>query len=272
MDSGGYNQLRLLSDDDVIINLTPGTWSDTWGGYETLDGYRDPNLFIHESTYIQELHTGAGDDTITGNALNNTIYYGGGNDTISGGAGVDTIIIKENIGTFSRAHTDDGAFLLTHNSNGDTISLSSINQFYLDTAQPNVERILFQDVNLALDIENNAGTTAKIIGAVFGSSSLSNQSYVGVGLDMLDGGMSDDELVELALHAAGATTNEAVVELLYTNVAGVTPSGNVIESYVEKIVNGEFTQASLGMFAANHELNSSNINLVGLADTGIEYI
>ena len=78
------------------------------------------------------------------------------------------------------------------------------------------ERLIFKDAYLAIDIYGNAGTTAKILGAVFGKESLSNKNYVGIGLHFLDAGWTYDNLAGLALEAAGAKTNDQIVSLLWT--------------------------------------------------------
>lgn len=57
-----------------------------------------------------------------------------------------------------------------------------------------------------MDVDGNAGTVAKIIGAVFGKQAIENKVYVGIGLSFLDGNWSYDNLAALALDAAGAKT------------------------------------------------------------------
>ena len=52
----------------------------------------------------------------------------------------------------------------------------------------NIERVEFADAKLALDIDGNAGTTAKILGAFLGASGIQRADLVGVGLDLLDSG------------------------------------------------------------------------------------
>ncbi len=42
--------------------------------------------------------------------------------------------------------------------------------------------------------------------------------------------------------------------------------------YVGLLDSGAFTVASLGVLAADTTLNTGNINLVGLAATGIEFV
>ena len=135
-----------------------------------------------------------------------------------------------------------------------------------------IERASFTDKKIAIDLDGNAGTTAKILGAVFGASSLSNKTYVGIGLNYLDGGMSYADLMALALNAAGATTNNAVVSLLWTNLFGAAPTTAEAAPYVAMLASGSYTAGTLGVLAADTSFNTTNINLVGLAQTGIEYI
>ena len=117
----------------------------------------------------------------------------------------------------------------------------------------------------------NAGTTAKILGAVFGKASLTNKSYVGTGLYFLDAGWSYDNLAKLAAETAGAKTNDQLVNLLWNNIVGTTPTATDKAPYLSLLENG-LTVGALVHLAADSALNSANINLVGLAQTGIEYI
>lgn len=142
----------------------------------------------------------------------------------------------------------------------------------LDTVD--VERLRFADINLALDLEGNAGTVAKILGAVFGASAVANESYAGIGMDLVDAGTAYEALVQLALDAvlgAGASNND-VVTLLYTNVIGVAPDAASLAYYTGLIDNGTYTQASIGVLAAETSYNLANIDLTGLAETGLEYL
>ena len=137
----------------------------------------------------------------------------------------------------------------------------------------NIERLYFSDKSVALDISGNAGTTAKILGAVFGAAYVSNNQYVGIGLSYLDGGMSYQNLMQLALNArlGAGFSHVAEVNLLYQNLVGVLPPAAALSYWVGTLTAGQFLQASLGVMAAEDNSNTANINLVGLAQTGIEY-
>ena len=134
-----------------------------------------------------------------------------------------------------------------------------------------IERLKFSDTSLAIDLEGSAGTTAKILGAVFGKDSLSNKNFVGIGLSFLDSGWTYDNLAGLALDAVGAKTNDQIVSLLWTNVIGTKPTAADKQPFIALLENG-MTAGALAHLAADTSLNTTNINLVGLAQTGIEYI
>lgn len=55
-------------------------------------------------------------------------------------------------------------------------------------------RLLDRYDNRAYDLDGHAGETAKILGAVFGAESITNQKYVGIGLSLLDDGMEYEQL------------------------------------------------------------------------------
>ena len=80
--------------------------------------------------------------------------------------------------------------------------------------------------------------------------------------------------MQLAIDArlgAGAS-HPSVVDLLYTNVVGVPP-GDVDRAYFVGLLDSKaFTVAGLGVMAADIDLNVANINLVGLAHQGLEYV
>lgn len=208
--------------------------------------------------------TGTGnalDNVLTGNEGNNSLTGGAGNDSLDGGTGIDTANYTGNRAGFTLAQSG-ASFIVTDSAGAEGIDTVS-----------NIERLVFADTRIALDVTGgNAGTTAKILGAVFGAASVSNAAYVGIGLNYLDGGMSNADLMALALNAAGATTSNAVVNLLWTNLFGVAPTVAEADPYVAMLDSGSMSAGVLGMAAADTSFNTANIGLTGLAQTGIEYI
>ncbi len=197
--------------------------------------------------------------TLTGNAAENILDGGGGNDTINGGAGIDWVIYSNNRTSYSITKTSTG-FNVSGSADGtDTLT--------------NIERLYFPDKAVALDINGNAGSVAKILGAVFGAASVSNKQYVGIGLSYLDDGTTYQNLALLALNARLGVgfSNTAEVNLLYQNLLGVLPSAADLNNWTRALSSGQYSQASLAVMAADTTFNATNINLVGLVQTGIEY-
>lgn len=207
---------------------------------------------------------GDGDDHLFGDDGNDILFGGSGNDTINGTNGIDTAAYSGGLNAFTIIHnSDDGTYTVKDNTGAEGA----------DTLIK-VERIAFADKKLAIDLTGNAGTTAKILGAVFGKDSVANKQYVGIGLQYLDSGMSYGDLMKLAINAtlgAGAS-HAAVVNLLYTNVVGIAPPAGDLGSFVRLLDSGAYTVASLGMLAADTTLNTDNIKLIGLATTGLEFV
>lgn len=213
------------------------------------------------------VYGGDGADTITlregherawGGNGNDRFVSGAGNDNIDGGAGIDTAAYSGARASHTVQLTDTGLRV----TGGDgTDNLTS------------VERLEFAGSRFAFDLAGNAGVTARLLGALLGAGAATNKEYMGLGLSLLDGGTSQSALMDLALTAVlGANpSNEAVVTLLFTNVAGAAPSAADLNLYTS-LLGGELTQAQLAMAAAAHPQNDININLVGLASVGVEYL
>jgi len=216
------------------------------------------------------LAAGAGDLMGTGNTLgnelegnegDNVLEGGAGDDTLTGGEGIDTAVYGGQRGEYVLSVEETGGFRLQGPAADGTDIVD-------------VERLRFADMSIALDLEGNAGTVAKFLGAVFGASAVGNADYAGIGLDLADGGMASEALMQLALDArlgAGAS-NADVVTLLYTNVIGVAPDEAALALYVGLIEDGTYTQQSLGLLAAESSFNLANIDFTGLTETGLAYL
>ena len=264
----------LTSDDDTGIGLdsqltfTAASSGLHWlavSDYDVGSGDYTVSAFerhlVNGSAAADSLLGGAGPDTLAGLAAADRLRGAEGDDILDGGAGIDVAVYGGTAGTFMLERLDAGWVL------EDTAGAEGRDLLY------DVERLEFADLQWALDLDGNAGTTVKILGAVFGPAAVDNDLYVGIGLGLLDAGMSYPELMQLALDArlgAGAS-NADVVNLLYFNVAGALPDLATRLYYEGLIGGGGYSQASLGVMAAETELNRINVDLVGLADLGIAY-
>ncbi|MBK6788039.1 MAG: M10 family metallopeptidase [Betaproteobacteria bacterium] len=271
-DGGGNDTIVVDGADDAGISLVPGTWSRV--GLPLTFSTRNPDLsladplpdltdpltvYIYDTVLIENAVGGSGNDILIGNAAGNWLQGSAGDDSLDGGLGIDLAAYF--------APRADAALVATATG----FSVASV----LDGADAlvNVERLQFADIGVALDLSGHAGTVAKILGAVFGSAEVYNEVYAGIGLYYIDGGMTYESLMQLAIDArlgAGAG-HQAVVDLLYTNVVGVPPGEADRAYFVGLLDTGAYTVAGLGVMAADIDLNVTNINLIGLAQQGLEY-
>lgn len=184
------------------------------------------------------------------------------NQSVDGLAGIDTMVFSENKTQYSILNLL-GKLTVKSGVSAETDVLL------------NVERLKFSDVSIAFDIEGNAGIVAKVLGAVFGKSSVANPFFVGIGLDYLDNkGYGYEQLLQLAIdiQLGLSPSNKQVVDLLYSNVVGTLPSQSEESFYVGLLDSRAYSTSGLALLASENSFNSANINLVGLASTGIEFI
>lgn len=203
-----------------------------------------------------------GDDTITGSTQPDLLAGFRGADTLDGAGGID--------GAFYTGERD-GYQVAKSGAAWQVADRSGLDG--VDTLV-NVERLSFEDVSLALDLDGNAGTVARILGAVFGRDAVASTELAGIGLRLADTGSSAEALVQLALdHWLGpGHSAEEVVILLYTNVVGTPPLQQQVAMYRGWLDSGLYTEASLGLYAAQTGENEASIELAGLAQTGLEFV
>lgn len=245
--AGNYILYAKATDSQANVSAASTPVSFQVGSSVVVNG-----LFVTGSSASEHLEGGAGNDVITGN---------GGNDTIDGGAGVNTAVFSGPHSNYSISPTTTG-YIVT-----DAVGATG------SATITNIQRLQFSDTKIALDMgaTQAGGETALILGAVFGPSSIHNEAYVGIGLGLLDGGMSFTDLMQLALNTAGVTTHSQEVNLLWTNLFGTAPTAAQAAPFVAMLDNGTLSTASLGVTAADLALNQSNIKLVGLHSTGLAY-
>jgi len=222
------------------------------------------NIAVTGDAGVNFLDGSASSDVIFGRAGNDGFNGRAGNDLISGGTGIDFVAYYSSL---------KAACTVTRNDLGLRVATPTEGTDQL----MQVERILFTDRLVAYDISGNAGMTAKLVGAMFGPAALQEKYLVGTYLAMLDAGMSYEAVVGAAAASdrfgteAGGHGNAAFVDRLYFNIAGFYPSADVAAELVHILEKPGYTQAYLGMLGADTVYNMANVNLTGLAQTGLEY-
>lgn len=216
-----------------------------------------------EGPDLLEAHAG-GDGYIAGGG-NDRIIGGGGLDVIDGGSGIDTAVFSGLRAGYRFSQADNVWRILATSGTDGTDVLTSI------------ERIQFSDTSVALDLDGHAGATAQIIRALFGRESLSNKTFVGLGLQLFDAGTGYADIVKLALatdlfaQLAGDRSHAAFVKLVYQNVMDVPAPSQDLAYFVGLLDSGTLSQSDLAVAAAQFSANAGSVDLVGLSNTGLAF-
>jgi methionine-rich copper-binding protein CopC len=206
-------------------------------------------------------------DTMTGWGGNDFLMGNGGNDTIDGGSGIDHAAFAGSSSEYAITRTSSG--LLVH----DTLGFDGTD------ALTSIERLEFSDIGIALDmgITEAGGKSALLIGVLLGPAALSDLTLVGQVLNFFDDGTSLSLAASLMVSSgitaslAGGADNSHFVQWVYHNIAGVFPDANTAASLKSLLDQGVFTQASMLSAIAELPVNQLNVNLVGLAQNGMDY-
>lgn len=252
----------ILTGSDLIVGSSGNDRIAGYGGSDRLEGSGGNDTLYGDGRSEFTAVTGEAISSAASRVADgaDTLKGGGGNDRLFGGDGLDIAVFEGNISQYRVTGIGTNAIEVSDQITG---------RDGVDTLA-SIERLQFADASLALDVSGNAGKVAKILGAIFGPSAVTNKTYVGIGLSYLDGDMSYQELAALALSVAGLTSNDAIVTRLWTNLVGSPPS-NANKAPFISMLNSGTSVGALGVLAADHELNVVNIDLVGLGQTGIEY-
>jgi serralysin len=258
----------------TYLNKSGLTGTDTFS-YGISDGMGGSNVYTVSLTMqsVASLIEGSqGNDVLAGRSFGDAYAGYAGNDRITGGVSDDLIDGGADIDTaaFSGPRS---AYTLATTPYGWSVRSTAEGRDNLVA----IERLSFADRSVALDLDGHAGAVAQIIRAIFGPSFLANRDFVGIGLQLFDGGTDYSEVVRLAVgtdlfaQLAGGRSNEAFVDHVYRNVVGVLPTAGERSEYAGLIGSGAFTQASLAELACLVSVNAASVELVGLAATGIEF-
>ena len=246
----------------VTLHLTPGH-HDFVGESSASIVTAPGQITVNFGTTIENVIGSAFNDALFGNAQANVLTGNGGSDTIDGGDGVDIAIYNE----------PPSAITLSSNKENTNITWDiTLANGDKDTLV-NVERLRLNDTRVALDLDGNAGSTAKLLGAFLGGDGVANKDLVGVGLQYLDAGGTYESLMELAISTVfgEAPNSRSVVATFYQNLTGQQAPESVIDTYASLLDDGDLSVLALSLQVADNEINLSNINFIGLTSTGIEY-
>ncbi|MDB2483460.1 hypothetical protein N9Y16_02605 [Gammaproteobacteria bacterium] len=262
-DGGGFDTLdasgSLLP---VTLYLSPGYWGYVGdaAGASIIDAGQQT---INFGTRIEKVIGSAMGDTLVGDEFDNWLVGAAGSDKLDGGAGIDTALILAPRATTTLTRLNDGLadaqWQLRRGTEVDNLT--------------GVERVEFSDYGLALDLDGNAGEAVKLLGVLIGADSLSDRGLVAAVLDYADTGLSLEAMLTIGLDLllGESPSGVAVVNLLHQALTGVEAGPALLADYGGRIDRGEMSAVELALLAAETDLNSANLDLVGLSSNGLAY-
>jgi Ca2+-binding RTX toxin-like protein len=220
------------------------------------------------SDWGNELTGGAKADTLIGLAGNDTLRGGEGNDLLNGGTGLDTAVYAAARSAYQVQRSGSNVSVRATSGTDGTDTLTG------------VERLKFLGSTLALDTQTGqaAHSAGLVVRALLGPEYLENPAKVGDVLAFVDSGLALGDVVGRVLASAdftklaGSRSNTDFVRFVYDNVVGSAPGPADLSYFVGLLDRGQFTQVSLGVLAATVEINAASVEIVGLAQTGVEYL
>lgn len=222
-DAGGTDTLDLSGWSTAsTINLTPGTLNSCNG--------MTNNLSIAYNCYIENLITGAGQDTLTGNTTANHLIAGigqdllqggGGNDLLDGGIGTDTAVFLNSLQNYR----------ISYNGQSFQVADTIQNRDGTDFLQ-NIEQIEFAGITESIHAINSTADRHTVIDGLYASYQIACDNFHAVLCDLSEGhsGITLYNNVErlqfsdlVAGLDVGAGQNTGEVYRLYLTVLGRNP-------------------------------------------------
>ncbi|MES2787908.1 MAG: calcium-binding protein [Pseudomonadota bacterium] len=238
----------------IKANLQTGIVTGAWGN-DTLIAIEN----IEATPYADELTGNSANNVLDGGAGNDTLIGAQGNDLLHGDEGFDTAIFAGSISGYEVEMTGELRTVSDIQGPGGNDSLRSI------------ERVLFDDVGIAYDLDGHAGDAARLIGVLFDGQSLGDRHLVRAVLEAFDAGHTAEEIAAYAVDLFYPDyTATQFSTLVYYNLAGFMPDEPDI-AFLNGLIQ-EHSMAGLAVMAADTSYNDENIGFTGLMANGLEFV
>lgn len=194
-----------------------------------------------------------------GSDADDTLPTWSGNDTVYGGNGIDTVLIESSrsANTLSRS---SAAVSVNGPAGKDTLN--------------SVERLQFFDRSVAFDLqEGEVGYNTALMGAAaLGRSFVSDPAAFGAGLRFADEFVNMQQLAEgvINLGVYDHLTDRQFVDLICQNINHV-PNAEQAQLY-DFVLSFGIDRSQVLRYFAESDYNEQSINLLGLQQTGIDFV
>lgn len=204
-----------------------------------------------------------GNDAINGLAGDDRITGGAGDDQISGGDGIDTAIYSGSRAGYTITGTLANAAVVDKTAGRD--GSDTLNQ---------VERLIFSDGAVALDINGNAGQIYRVYQAAFDRKP--DLAGLGYWINDLDHGSTLTQVAAgffaspefQALYGVNPN-NTTLINNFYQNVLHRAPDTDGFNYWFDQLSTGKISAA--GALASFSEDAENQANVIGAIQNGIDY-
>lgn len=237
-------------------------------GVDAARGVGGSGMHLTGTTGADSLTGDRGNDWLDGGAGDDRLDGGAGDDWLDGGGGIDHLFLAGEHGQYDWAIVNDDSMMRVW-------AIGARNGSLGNDRLTRVERLIFADLHVALDMDGAAGWTARVLGAVFGAHAPADRpDLVGAGLAWLDAGMSPTQLLQRALEGrlGDRFQPEQVIDLLYANLLGAPPAPDDMAYWLGSLATGVYSPVGLAEMAAGLAVNASNIDLTGLQAHGLPFL
>jgi serralysin len=227
----------------VTIDLTPSSFSSI-GTLTDGTTATNKNFSMYVDTMIENVIGGVGNDTFTGNSVNNLI---------NGGDGIDTVTYKGNLANFS---LKKGASSITLQDKAGTAGTDTLT---------NIEKLKFDDTTINLAVQTQATTipaaTLKTLEELYSGffKRIPDADGLSYWIDQFKGGKTLNQIADSFYDAgvqysaqtgfSSTMTNDDFIKIVYANVLGrsgaTAPGATDIAFWSNNITNGAATRGSM---------------------------
>lgn len=204
------------------------------------------------------------DDTISALAGDDDLYGDSGNDTLDGGAGLDTA-------NYQGLRTN---YTITTNAQTFQVTDSNTTRDGSDSIT-GIERLIFSDKSVALDIAGNAGQAYRLYQAAFNRAP--DAAGLGYWINLRDKGTTNEDVAagflsspEFQALVGTAPTANTLVTAFYNNVLHRAPDQAGLTYWTDLLANNQLNNAQV--LTGFSESAENQLQVLGAIQNGIDFI